>query len=376
MEDRVAVAIGLFFTVVAIAPLAMVVVYRCVEVPARRREVEAALRSVLGPADETVKRAAQEALRANPYVSDPHQTFDFYHRSWRYALPLLVLVVLTGSSTYVCYSWVMAGLRGAPVTPTLVGRVPTVVIAAVAGGLVWSLYQITNRIRAGELGPADLRDIDLGLLAAGPVGWAFSLIVVQDAAASAAFTASAFPIREAMRMTRQYATRKMLDSAGASAAVSRPAERHLGTAIEGLSDETLTRLAEIRIATALDMAYSDPIKIMLQTGFALPLIVDWIDQSVWALYVGDQKAELTRHGIRCALDACEFVDLHLLDREGSRLTQLSDAGAEALRTLAAKMGTHESLLQDLLFRVYTDPQAQLIRRLWYTKGLPELLRAG
>lgn len=41
-----------------------------------------------------------------------------------------------------------------------------------AGGLFWSLYQIMNRTRTGELGPADLYEIDLGLLVAVPIGYA------------------------------------------------------------------------------------------------------------------------------------------------------------------------------------------------------------
>ena len=39
----------------------------------------------------------------------------------------------------------------------------------------------------------------------------------------------------------------------APARTVRPAERNLGTAIDGLSDQTLVRLAELRIVTVLDM---------------------------------------------------------------------------------------------------------------------------
>jgi hypothetical protein len=180
--------------------------------------------------------------------------------------------------------------------------------------------------------PVDLYEIDFGLLASVPLGIAFSLITaeLEGVRSFMAFAASAFPLRDVSLLIRQYATRKMLGSPDGSAArvagssSTRPTERHLGTAIEGLSDETLARLSEIRITTILDMAYSDPIKIMVQTGFPLPVIIDWMDQSIWALYVGDLKAEINRWGIRCSLDVCEFVDLHLLEggEKKKEITQL------------------------------------------------------
>jgi hypothetical protein len=420
MDTRVLYAIDALFIVAVIAPSLLVIVYRIRDVPLRSAEIDDMLKAAFQNPDEAARKAAHEALENNPFISDPKKTFAHCHHPWRYVLPLVVLIILTVSSAYVVYSWVYyrlvpplsapvtsatgaapsAPASGTPPTPPaqlavptapaaaapnaaetslpirepIPARLPLVIIMALAGGYVWSVYQIFARIRASELSPSDLYEIDLGVLASIPVGFAFSLITAElDGVRSfMAFAASAFPLREVSRLVRQNTTRKMLESTDAS--TTRPTELHLGTAIEGLSDQTLARLSELRITTVLDMAYCDPIKVMVQTGFPLPVIVDWIDQSLWALYVGDLKAQFDKCGLRCSLDVCEFVDLHLLDGEGKKKAVISGTDKEALDALAQKMCA-PVLLQDLFFRIYVDAQVIVLRKLWYPKGVPKELHA-
>ncbi len=367
-------AIDALFVVAVAAPLVLVIIYRWKEVPRRCADIKKMMKAAFENPDEAKRQAAHKALENNPYISDPEETFENFHKPWRYVFPLLVLVTLTISSAYIAYAWIRYRLTQ-PVQEPVAAHVPLVIIMALAGGYVWSVYQIFARIRASELSPADLYEIDLGLLVAVPIGLAFSLITAeQDGVRSfMAFAASAFPLREISRLVRQYATRQMIGSA--DAATTRPAERHLGTAIEGLSDQTLARLSELRITTVLDMAYCDPIRVMVQTGFALPVIIDWIDQSIWALYAGDLKTEINKCGIRCSLDVCEFVDLHLLDAEGKRNAVIEAMHKEAVDVLSQKLSCQPPLLQDLLFRIYCDPQVVVLRRLWYPQEVPKELRA-
>ena len=371
MDTWVMYAIDTLFVIATVTPPLSVTIYRWKAVPLRRAEIEDMMKLAFESQDEAVRKEAQEALENNPYISDPRKTFDHCHNPWRYVFPMFVLTALTVCSTYIAYSWVCSKLLE-PIAPTLL---PPVGIAALTGGYVWSVYQILARVRASELSPADLYEIDLGLLAAVPVGIAFSLITVELAGVRdfMAFAASAFPLRDVSRTVREYATHKILKSAQRSTA--RPAERHLGTAIDGLSDQTLVRLNELRITTVLDMAYCDPIKIMVQTGFPLPVIVDWMDQSIWALYAGDYKAKINTYGIRCSLDVCEFVDLHLRDKEGKKKEIIAGSDKEALDALSKAMGAQATLLQDLFFRIYHDPQVIILRKLWYPKGVPKELRA-
>jgi hypothetical protein len=386
MDAWILFAVQVFFIVAVAAPPVLVFLYRWREVPLRGADVEAMMDCALRGPDKAACAEAQQALDNNPYISDPQRTFERYHSPWRYLIPLLVLTVLTLSSGYGVYSWVNYKLLPAPVVAAgqqkppepIPARLPVTIIMALVGGYVWGVFQICARSRSSELSPDDLYEIDLGLIAAVPVGIAFSLLTADLGGLRSfmAFAASAFPLRDVQRLFRQYATRKALESSDSGDSTSRPAELHLGTTIEGLSDQTLARLSELRISTVLDMAYCDPIKVMVQTGFALPVIIDWVDQSLWALYAGDLKNKIDKLGIRCSLDVCEFVDLHLRDDKGTKRTAVAGADKAALDALAQAMGSDAVLLQDLLFRIYCDPQVVVLRKLWYPHGVPKELKAA
>jgi hypothetical protein len=425
MDIYIHYAIRVFFFVAIAAPTVLVILYRWRDIPLRRAEVEAMMESAFQGPDPAANKAAQEALDSNPYISNPRQTFDRYHSILRYALPVLVLAALTVSSGYIVYSWVDYYLVHAPAAGTapssttasapdassspapaspnttegatrtaanatlplpntlsIPARLPGTIIMALIGGYIWCVFQIIARGRSWELSPDDLYGIDLGLLAAIPVGIAFSLLTadVYGLRSFMAFSASAFPLRDVQRLFRQFAMRKALEPSdkgpSATISVSRPAELHLGTAIEGLSDETLARLSELGVSTVLDMAYCDPIKVMVQSGFALPVIIDWVDQSLWALYAGELKSKINKLGIRCSLDACEFVDLHLSDEKGEKKATLDGDDKAALDALAQAMGSNPILLKDLMFRIDVDPQVLVLRRLWYPEGMPKDLQAS
>ncbi len=116
---------------------------------------------------------------------------------------------------------------------------------------------------------------------------------------------------------------------------------------------------------------------MVQTGFPLPVIIDWVDQSLWALYAGELKSKIDKRGIRCSLDACEFVDLHLRDDKGKKKNVIEGPHKDAVDALCKDMNDcNPVLLQDLLFRIESDPQVVVLRKLWYPTGVPQDLKAS
>jgi hypothetical protein len=385
------VAIQVLFVIAALTPVALVLLHRGGRVIARRAEICAIMDVAFGkkvppnappPAtpEERERRRARRALDNNPYISDLAETFDACH-SWRqYAFPIVSLAILTIGICIILYAWVRIqmspGWRGGPVA-----GLPLPIIMALAGGYVWTLYQLVTRVRSDELGPNDLIELSLGLLSCVPIGFGLSLITLEAKTLPAlvAFTASAFPVRDMQRFFQEQMMKRAF-AIDTPARTVRPAERNLGTAIDGLSDQTLVRLAELRIVTVLDMAYSDPIRIMMQTGYPLPLVIDWIDQSLLALYVGEKRAELTRMGLRCALDVSEFVELHGLwtpgpgnDPDHGQRGTPAGPHLDVLEVVATKLDVNKELVHDLFLRIYSDPQAVVLRRLWYVNGAPPMV---
>jgi hypothetical protein len=371
-------ALQVVFALAALTPIVIVLLYRITRVDARCGEIRAIMKAAFGKSggsgivDQSYaneQKQARAALDNNPYISDLDVTFEACH-SWKhYIFPFLSLATLTAALCAILYAWTRIQLSdkwgGGPIS-----HIPTPIVMALAGGYVWSLYQIVSRVKSDELGPSDLGEISLGLMACVPVGFAFSILAVTGLASFAAFLASSFPMREAQRFLQEQALKRALGTE-VTAAASRPNERHLGTAIDGVSDQTLVRLRELRIVTVLDMAYSDPIKIMLQTGYALPLIIDWMDQSLWALYAGEARNAMIKNGIRCALDVYEFVELHCLwDKTNNLRGVPTGPNLAALEEVATTLGTSPGLAHDLFLRIYGDPQVIVLRRLWYVNGVP------
>jgi len=388
------IAMKVLFVMAAITPLALVLLHRGNHVESRKKEICDIMDVAFGAkvaADapppttwqEVERRRARRALDNNPYISDLAKTFNDCH-SWRqYTFPILSLAILTIGICLILYAWSRMQMspewHGGPVA-----RLPLPIIMALAGGYVWTLYQVVTRVRSDELGPSDLIELSLGLLSCVPIGFGLSLITLEAGRLPSlvAFTASAFPVRDMQRFLQEQMMKRAF-AIDSPATTVRPAERNLGTAIAGLSDQTLVRLAELRIVTVLDMAYSDPIRIMMLTGYPLPLVIDWIDQSLLALYVGDKRADLTKMGLRCALDVYEFVELHGLWEPGpdndpatGRRGTLTEPDLHALQVVAAKLEVDSELVHDLFLRIYSDPQAVVLRRLWYPNGAPAMVSSN
>src|SRR4029077_782228 len=85
-----------------------------------------------------------------------------------------------------------------------------------------------------------------------------------------------------------------------------------------LSYDTVARLHELQISTPTDIAFTDPIWLMVRIGFSIRHVLTWMDQALLAIYVGPQLSKLAPLGFPCALDACEFYVAHCFDPRADR----------------------------------------------------------
>src|SRR6185503_10937500 len=81
----------------------------------------------------------------------------------------------------------------------------------------------------------------------------------------------------------------------------------------GMGNDTIARLEELNIETYLDLAYTDPIKLLIKTGVPIELVLAWIDQAMVSVYASPHKSALESYGMPCALDLCEFYAAHCYD---------------------------------------------------------------
>jgi hypothetical protein len=349
--------------------------YRYVIVPTRYREIkERFLPCGSGPRAQE-KSAAWYYVRLNRPGVDPDDPVDaegelksqfwHFHSWWRYFVPLVIVVVLSGLMLSLSGLWIIEKLStpadAPPSASTLIGRIPVPFIMALWGAFVWSLYEIWTRRKSGDLTPVEVVDVELRLVVAIPIGYAFSLLAIEPVPSLAAFAASAFPLRDVRQLIRKHALQKW--SVNDQVSSTRASKGYLGEVLSGIGNDTIVRLEELNIETYFDLAYADPIRLMVKTGVPIQLVLAWIDQALLAVYAAPHKAQFELLGMPCALDVREFYLDHFGD---PRMPQQKDwRNDKAVVDLAASLKIPLEIMPQLLRSVTVDPHVEFLARAWY-----------
>ncbi len=293
---------------------------------------------------------------------DPERVLEdqFWHfHAWnRYAVPLILVAAVSG--LMLCFSglWIGARLRN---ESTLLGSIAAPFVMALWGAFVWSLYEIWSHRKSGDLTPVEVFDVVLRFVVAIPIGYAFSLLVSQTFASLVAFAASAFPLRDIRQLIRKQALQKLSESPQSSS--THVSKGYLGEVVNGIGNDTIVRLQELNIETFLDLAYTDPIRLMVKTGVPIQLVLAWVDQALLAVYAAPHKSKFDLLGMPCALDVREFYLAHCWDLENG---VARDWRADpAVKDLAERLKIPLEILPHLLRSVYEDPQVRFLSSAWY-----------
>ena len=350
----------------------IIVQYRIVVVPSRYREIKDRFLPARADPAQVEESAAwfyarlkrPGAKRVEP-ERELNSQFWYFHAWNRYALPLLMVVVLTGLVLGLSGLWIIETLNRGSASPsqavTLVGRIPVPFIMALWGAFVWSLYEIWGRRKSGDLTPIEVVDAALRLVMAIPIGYAFSLLVLDTVPSLAAFAASAFPLREVRQLIRKQALVKSSESDRSSSMLA--SKGYIGEVLGGLGNDTVVRLQELNIETYLDLAYADPIRLMVKTGVPIQLVLAWIDQALLAVYAAPFKSRFDELGMPCALDVHEFYLRHIFDKKAG--TDRDWRADSAVKDLSSRLEIPMEILPQLLRSVSTDPQVEFVARAWY-----------
>ncbi|HSC13913.1 MAG TPA: hypothetical protein VLI71_02300 [Gammaproteobacteria bacterium] len=373
------------------APLVLIVHYRLSAVPQRFIEIKDALIDStdekkspgrqyleLFTRRETPKKTETETKAASADPSDKKKDGDpkklfpriakptndveqaisdhFYQfQSWtRYAMALVLLAAFSGGALFFVWGWTtQTFFEGTSRFGTIAPILPPEAVFALTGAFVWSLYELSQRARRRELTPDELFDVSIRYLFALPIGHLGALLSIDSVDYAFAFVATALPIRDLQRFARKRALEKM-NVRDSKAEPTRAG--YLAEVVDGLSPDTIARLEEIDIVSFTDLAYADPIRIMVKAGFSPRHIIQWMDHAMLGIYALPHKRKLAENAICCALDAKEFYEMHFKQHPE----------CPAIAALVKATGVPAATLCEMFGRVAIDPQVQFLGRMWYT----------
>jgi hypothetical protein len=301
------------------------------------------------------KTKKEREVNEEEVLDNQYRHFQGPHK---YLMPLSLVMALSALMLGFIAIWTENQLNGG-----YLNRIDSTIVMALLGALTWSLYEILTRRKSGDLTPMELYDVALRFATAVPIGYGFSLLVFDRVSPWLAFAVSAFPLRDIRQLIRKKTLRKIGETA--TPVVAGNNQCLVGYLLWNIGEDTVVRLEELNICTCMDLAYTDPVKLMIKTGAPLKLVLAWIDKALVAVYAAPYINKLESLGMACALDLCYFYTQHCWDLESDK-PRKDWENKQPVVTLAAKLQVPlELLVPQLLGSLFADPHTQFLIRCWY-----------
>ena len=167
-------------------------------------------------------------------------------------------------------------------------------------------------------------------------------------AAPVAFGLGLFPIKDTVDFVRNAAKKKLEISIASVADTDIPL-----TLVEGMNKNVIDRLEEEGITSTVELAYYDPVKLLLKTNFQWAWVIDVMDQAILVNYVGEKIVDLRAAGIRGAIEMS-------IAGEPEMNQQVTDV----VSFVATRLKETKEEARNLGLSLYEDGQVDLIWQLF------------
>jgi hypothetical protein len=280
--------------------------------------------------------------------------FDSQYSTRNYIYPLAIVAVVM--FVVACMGLLRAGLE-IPAIPDdlvdLVGQLPVSSLSAIAGALVWGLYDLVARYKNIDLTPDSILYLWLRILLAPFLGYFVSIPSKEAAAIPLAFVIMTIPISSIMDFLQSQAKKKL------SLPEDQPMEKPNLDNLQGMNATAMGMLNDEGIISVAQLAMVDPFKLLLKTNLEWATIMDLIDQAILYNYVGGKLSSLRSMGIRGAIELASLQQ-ELTSTDADRRA-IGKAGAEDVATRLGQKVVSTNLLIETL---YDDLRVDLIWELW------------
>lgn len=295
-----------------------------------------------------------------PDLDKATSRFDALYKKWygrRYFLVpgLLLFAVSTIIVTLVLLS--MLDRVGYMSNPFF--NVPNIAIAATAGAYLWVVHDLISRSRKLDFSSSDVQWSVLRLVVSVPMGYAFASIAAESVGPFVAFALGAFPLSALTSILQKLAIRKLeLD------ATDEKAGNDL-IELQGVNKTIVERLANEDVTTVLQLAYCDPVRLVMRSNLSFTFVTDCMNQAVAWTYLERDLKVLRPLGMRGAIEIKHFIDA--FDR--TKFDSPEEAAdhklaVAALPILATAIKQDPATLQITFRQIAGDPYTEFLFTIW------------
>lgn len=334
--------------------LALPLMFLCIGWETRRRNI---VNGLTESAMKSYFRAFHPQLQVEP--DKVKEQFEvFYAREIgrrRFLWPLLLLAALLG----LIFFWAAPSIRDLLQHESVdSGKLPALAVLAFAGGYMWVLFDAIRRWYSSSISPAEIYWWSFRLVIAIPMGYAVKDIFSEDFSPALVFLLGALPTAELMSMAKRVASQKLKFTEADGTEISELQK------LQGVDIRAAETFTAEGVNTMLQLAYCDPIRLTVRSGFSYSYVVDCTCQAMLRIYV-DEEADLKifrRNGLRSSHEVLNFY------RELMNPVTAPDA-QEFLAQIARDLNRSEDAVHTILSEVAQDAYTQFLFLSW--TGLTE-----
>lgn len=228
------------------------------------------------------------------------------------------------------------------------GHWGTAVLWSVIGSYLWNCYDLIRKTTNFDLSPDAFTRMWLKLWIAAAVASILSAGVTPALQPTLGFAIGLISIPILFEIVSDRAN-KVLNVKSSEGDSSTPVK-----VLQGTSSSVIDALTDLGIESTVQLAYCDPMNVMMSTNLPWVVIIDLVDQSLLFNYIGPDVAKIRGGGYRGAIEVAT-IGAHLNGAPEQRVV-----GLRSLSNLAVLLGWTESKAIDLIQTLYTDSQVNLI----------------
>ncbi|HEX4240172.1 MAG TPA: hypothetical protein VHZ53_02095 [Steroidobacteraceae bacterium] len=298
-----------------------------------------------------------------PAPGDAIRQFDRFHRRWYgrrfFVAPGCILLVVSTAGV----AWIaLAGLDMLgfiDLRPTSLPRLPITAMAGASGAYLWTANDLISRARRLDMAPSDVMWAVLRLVISIPMGYAFARIGSPSLAPFVAFALGAFPLAQLIGMMQKVMERTIKLQGGSAESADDIVK------LQGINPVIAGRLAMEDINTITQIAYCDPVRLIMRSSLTFNFITDCMNQALAWMYFQDALNVLRPLGVRGAVELrCLIEELDDATAASPECQAAHGRAAAAFPLLAAAVKQSPATFQIVMRQIADDPYTIFLTRIW------------